>query len=204
MSAYLRVARLSRNPKFAKRYGRPLCGAARTTSPPGRKAALRHGRQCRPKNTLLRLWCRILQLAERPQNGGVPVRGERLTRQRSTSEHKVNVARTPLGKIFCETAGNGGEHALFVCRHRPIVRTFPHACAGGSRMKRPGIFRGMIIAAVGVACTLDAWAADVMPTEAAWGKAASLAEPVACPNFWDFIATKCQLTWQGHHDLRCH
>jgi predicted porin len=64
-------------------------------------------------------------------------------------------------------------------------------------MKRPGIFRGMIIAAVGVACTLDAWAADIMPTEAAWGAAASSTEPVACPNFWDFIATKCQLTWQG-------
>jgi len=53
----------------------------------------------------------------------------------------------------------------------------------------------MILAAAGASCTVDAWAADVAPTNASPSTATSAPKP--CTNVSDFIATNCQLTWQG-------
>jgi predicted porin len=48
----------------------------------------------------------------------------------------------------------------------------------------------MILAAVGACCEVEAWAADVVPATAA-------SAPKPCTDGWSFIATDCQLTWQG-------
>ena len=42
---------------------------------------------------------------------------------------------------------------------------------------------------------MEAWAADVIPTGASAATAASAPKP--CTDGWGFIATDCQLTWQG-------
>jgi predicted porin len=56
-----------------------------------------------------------------------------------------------------------------------------------------GIFAVTMLAVARASCEVDAWAADVIPTTAS--ATASASKP--CANLWDFIATNCQLTWQG-------
>ena len=60
----------------------------------------------------------------------------------------------------------------------------------GARITRLGIFAALMLAAAGA----NAWAADVIPTTAS---ATADSAPRPCTSFWDFVATKCQLTWQG-------
>src|SRR4030081_4643 len=62
-------------------------------------------------------------------------------------------------------------------------------------MAKLGIFAAVILAAAGVSCAVEAWAADVVPTGASAATAASAPKP--CTDGWSFIATDCQLTWQG-------
>src|SRR5260370_28394745 len=62
-------------------------------------------------------------------------------------------------------------------------------------MGKLGIFAAVIIAAGGASCGVEAWAADVMPMKAPSAAAASA--PKVCTDGWSFIATDCQLTWQG-------
>jgi len=38
-------------------------------------------------------------------------------------------------------------------------------------------------------CSAEAWAAD--------GTATTASKPKTCTNFWDFVSTNCELTWQG-------
>src|SRR5260370_29202717 len=59
-------------------------------------------------------------------------------------------------------------------------------------MAKLGIFAAVIVAAGGASCGVEAWAADVMPM-----KAAAASAPKVCTDGWSFIATDCQLTWQG-------
>jgi predicted porin len=63
-----------------------------------------------------------------------------------------------------------------------------------ARIAKLSIFAATILAAVGASCEMDAWAADVIPTTAS---ATAASAPKPCTSFWDFVATKCQLTWQG-------
>jgi predicted porin len=53
----------------------------------------------------------------------------------------------------------------------------------------------MILAAAGAAGGGDVWAADIFPIEALSASAAS--NPKVCTGLWDFIATSCELSWQG-------
>jgi predicted porin len=53
----------------------------------------------------------------------------------------------------------------------------------------------MILTAAGAARGGEAWAADTVPTKALSGTAAF--NPKPCTGLWDFIATNCELTWQG-------
>src|SRR5229473_910938 len=53
----------------------------------------------------------------------------------------------------------------------------------------------MILAAAGAAGGGDVWAADIFPIEAWSASAAS--NPKVCTGLWDFIATSCELSWQG-------
>jgi predicted porin len=53
----------------------------------------------------------------------------------------------------------------------------------------------MILTAAGAARGGEAWAADIVPTKAQSGTAAF--NPKPCTGLWDFIATNCELTWQG-------
>jgi predicted porin len=62
-------------------------------------------------------------------------------------------------------------------------------------MTRLGIFTGIVLAVAGAACALDASAADNIPMKAPPAAAASAPKP--CTDGWNFIATDCQLTWQG-------
>ncbi len=62
-------------------------------------------------------------------------------------------------------------------------------------MQSSAFFAVVIIAAGGVSCGVDAWAADVAPTGATAATTASAPKP--CTDGWSFIATNCQLTWQG-------
>src|SRR6267378_5583476 len=62
-------------------------------------------------------------------------------------------------------------------------------------MPKLGIFAAVIIAAAGASYGVEAWAADVVPTGASAATAASAPKP--CTDGWGFIATDCQLTWQG-------
>src|SRR3981189_265406 len=59
-------------------------------------------------------------------------------------------------------------------------------------MAKLGIFAAVILAAAGVSCAVEAWAADIMPM-----KAPAASAPKPCTDGWSFIATDCQLTWQG-------
>ena len=61
-------------------------------------------------------------------------------------------------------------------------------------MQSSAFFAAVIIAAGGVCCAVEAWAADVIPTGAS---AATASAPKPCTDGWDFIATDCQLTWKG-------
>src|SRR6267143_430399 len=49
-----------------------------------------------------------------------------------------------------------------------------------------------MFAAAGASCEVEAWAADIMPM-----KAPAASAPKVCTDGWSFIATDCQLTWQG-------
>jgi predicted porin len=62
-------------------------------------------------------------------------------------------------------------------------------------MAKLGIFAAVILAAAGVCCAVDARAADAVPIGASAATAASPPKP--CTDGWSFIATNCQLTWQG-------
>src|SRR6266481_5834485 len=62
-------------------------------------------------------------------------------------------------------------------------------------MARLGIFAAVILAAAGVSCAVEAWAADTMPVKTPPAVAASA--PKTCTDGWGFISTDCQLTWQG-------
>ena len=62
-------------------------------------------------------------------------------------------------------------------------------------MAKLGIFAAVILAAAGVCSAVEARAADAVPTGASAATAASA--PKACTDGWSFIATNCQLTWQG-------
>src|SRR5258708_15037336 len=62
-------------------------------------------------------------------------------------------------------------------------------------MAKVGIFAAVIVAAGGASCGVEAWAADVRPMKAPSAAAASA--PKVCTDGWSFIATDCQLTWQG-------
>ena len=62
-------------------------------------------------------------------------------------------------------------------------------------MTRLSIFKAIIFGGVAGACEVDVWAADVMmPIKA---PAAAANAPTVCINPWNFITTKCQLTWYG-------
>jgi predicted porin len=52
-----------------------------------------------------------------------------------------------------------------------------------------------LLAGSGVAWTADAWAADIIPTKAPPTTVESA--PTLCTDAWSFIASKCQLSWQG-------
>jgi hypothetical protein len=52
-----------------------------------------------------------------------------------------------------------------------------------------------LFAVSGIAWTADAWAADIIPTKAPPATVESA--PKLCTDAWSFIASKCQLTWQG-------
>ena len=62
-------------------------------------------------------------------------------------------------------------------------------------MQSSAFFAAVIIAAGGASYGVEAWAADVVPTGASAATAASAPKP--CTDGWGFIATDCQLTWQG-------
>src|SRR2546430_12651621 len=53
----------------------------------------------------------------------------------------------------------------------------------------------MILAAAGAAGGGDVWAADIFPIEALSASATS--NPKVCTGLWDFMATSCELSWQG-------
>jgi hypothetical protein len=61
-----------------------------------------------------------------------------------------------------------------------------------ARIAKLSIFAATILAAA--SCEMDAWAADVIPTTAS---ATADSTPKPCTSLWDFVATKCQLTWRG-------
>lgn len=61
-------------------------------------------------------------------------------------------------------------------------------------MTRLGIRAAILVAIVGCSRAADVWAAD-MPVKAP--PAAADSAPKLCTDFWDFIATNCQLTWHG-------
>src|SRR3984893_5536008 len=52
-----------------------------------------------------------------------------------------------------------------------------------------------LLAVTGIAWTADAWAADIIPTKAPPATVESA--PTVCTDAWSFIASKCQLAWQG-------
>ena len=60
-------------------------------------------------------------------------------------------------------------------------------------MAKLGIFAAVILAAAGVSCAVEAWAADTMPVKTPPAASA----PKTCTDGWGFISTDCQLTWQG-------
>jgi hypothetical protein len=63
----------------------------------------------------------------------------------------------------------------------------------GARITKLGIFAALMLAAAGASYEV-AWAADGITTTAS---ATAASAPKPCSSLWDFIATNCQLTWQG-------
>src|ERR1700747_881041 len=51
----------------------------------------------------------------------------------------------------------------------------------------------VLLAAGSASCGVEVWAADVVPT----GASAATAASAPCIDGWSFIATNCQLNWQG-------
>ena len=51
-----------------------------------------------------------------------------------------------------------------------------------------------MLTAAGASCGVDARAADIIPTTTS---ATAASAPKSCTSLWDFIATNCELTWQG-------
>jgi predicted porin len=62
-------------------------------------------------------------------------------------------------------------------------------------MTKLGVSAAIVLAVAGASCAVDARAADTMPMKAPSAAAASA--PKLCADPWDFIATDCQLFWQG-------
>ena len=62
-------------------------------------------------------------------------------------------------------------------------------------MTRLSIFKAIIFGGVAGAWAVNVWAADVMMPITAPAAAANT--PTVCTNPWNFITTKCQLTWYG-------
>src|SRR4051812_28702921 len=62
-------------------------------------------------------------------------------------------------------------------------------------MTKFGISTRIVLAVAAASCATNAWAADTMPIKAPPAAAASA--PKLCFDPWDFVATDCQLTWQG-------
>src|ERR1700704_7175299 len=62
-------------------------------------------------------------------------------------------------------------------------------------MTKIGISPAILLAVAGASCAVDLRAADIMPLKAPPAAAASAPKP--CTDAWGFIATDCQLTWQG-------
>lgn len=71
------------------------------------------------------------------------------------------------------------------------------SCCSGrqrARIAKLGIFAATILAAAGASCAKDAWGADVIPRTAS---STADSAPRPCTSLQDFVATNCQLTWQG-------
>ena len=66
---------------------------------------------------------------------------------------------------------------------------------GGYLVPELRIFAGMVLAIAGASCAVNAKAADITPIQAPPAPAATA--PEHCADAWSFIATHCQLTWQG-------
>src|SRR5712672_3800905 len=62
-------------------------------------------------------------------------------------------------------------------------------------MTKLHICAGIVLTVAGASCAVNVRAADMMPTKAT--PAAGASTPKPCTDPWDFIATDCQLTWQG-------
>lgn len=62
-------------------------------------------------------------------------------------------------------------------------------------MTKLRICAGLILAVAGISCAADAWAADNLPKKAP--TAATAPTPTPCIDVWTFVATDCQLTWEG-------
>src|SRR6195256_2222548 len=62
-------------------------------------------------------------------------------------------------------------------------------------MTKLGISTALVLVVAAASCATNAWAADTMPMKAPPAAAASAPKP--CTDPWDFVATDCQLTWQG-------
>ena len=64
-------------------------------------------------------------------------------------------------------------------------------------MAKLSICAAFLLAAVGGSCTVDAWAADDMPTRAPSATTPSAVAPHTCNDPVDFFTTNCPLTWYG-------
>src|ERR1700722_16216603 len=53
----------------------------------------------------------------------------------------------------------------------------------------------VMLAGAVVSYAVDVWAADIIPTKAQPATVESA--PTLCTDAWNFIASKCQLAWQG-------
>src|SRR5712675_2256084 len=88
-------------------------------------------------------------------------------------------------------------HTAPVLSCRPTLHrlTVTHVEPGRLAVQSSAFFAVALIAAGGASCGVEAWAADVAPTGATAATTASAPKP--CTDGWSFIATNCQLTWQG-------
>src|ERR1700682_6236778 len=62
-------------------------------------------------------------------------------------------------------------------------------------MSKLRIFTAIVLAVASASCAVDVWADDIVPMKAPPAAVASAPKP--CTDGWSFIATDCQLTWQG-------